>query len=137
MRLITVFTSEERRHTMQVGVSIGVHGRRIPGPIVLLSVLYGRVLMAVTHQWVQFANIVVVQFQFRLSVANAETSTSEGKVSRDRAVCSLFDRAAGTQPARATARRFMGSISKVKRGSELCGYEGFGLGESGRNARSI
>jgi hypothetical protein len=84
-----------------------------------------------------FANIVVGQFQFQLPVTNAETSTSEGKVSRDRAMHSLFDRAAVAQPARATARRLRGGISKVERGSELCGYEGFGLGESGRNARGI
>jgi hypothetical protein len=34
--------SEERRHTLQIGVSIGV-----PGPIVLLSVLYGTLLMVI------------------------------------------------------------------------------------------
>jgi hypothetical protein len=40
-------TSEERRHTLQICVSIGVHGRRLPGPIVQLSVLDGNELMAV------------------------------------------------------------------------------------------
>jgi hypothetical protein len=57
--------SEERRHTLQIGVSIGVRGRRVPGPIVILSVLDGRVLMAVRQQPVHFADIVVIQFQFQ------------------------------------------------------------------------
>jgi hypothetical protein len=35
------FASEERRHTLHIGVSIGVPSRRVPGPIVLLSVLNG------------------------------------------------------------------------------------------------
>jgi hypothetical protein len=56
-------TSEEHRHILRIGVSIGVHGRRVPGPTVLLSVLDGRVLMAVTQQSVKFADIVVIQFQ--------------------------------------------------------------------------
>jgi hypothetical protein len=49
--LLTSFLrSKERRHTLQIGVSIGVLGRRVPGPIVLLSVLDGRVLMTVRQQ---------------------------------------------------------------------------------------
>jgi hypothetical protein len=40
-------TSEERRHTLQIGAPIGAHGQRVPWQIVLLSVLDGRVLMAV------------------------------------------------------------------------------------------
>jgi hypothetical protein len=47
---------------LQIGVSIGVHGRRVPGPIVILSVLDGRVLMAVRQQSVKFADIVVIKF---------------------------------------------------------------------------
>jgi hypothetical protein len=41
---------EERRQTLNIGVSIGVHGRRVPGPSVRLSVLLDGtdVLMAVT-----------------------------------------------------------------------------------------
>jgi hypothetical protein len=59
-------TSEERWHTLQIGVSIGVPCRRVPGPIVLRSVLDGRVLMAVIRQQsLQFADIVVVQFQLQ------------------------------------------------------------------------
>jgi hypothetical protein len=54
------FTSEEHRYALHIGVSIGVHGRRVPGPIVLLSVLDGRVLMVVRQQSVQFADIVVI-----------------------------------------------------------------------------
>jgi hypothetical protein len=49
-------TFEERWHTLHIGVA----GRRVPGPIVILSVLYGRVLMAVRHPIVQFADIVVI-----------------------------------------------------------------------------
>jgi hypothetical protein len=41
LRLLPVLTSEERRHTVQIGVSICVHGRRIPGLIVLLSAVDG------------------------------------------------------------------------------------------------
>jgi hypothetical protein len=40
-------TSEERWHTLEICVSAGVPIRRVPGPIVLLSVLDGRVLMAI------------------------------------------------------------------------------------------
>jgi hypothetical protein len=58
-------TSEERRHTLQMGVSIGVPCRPEPGPIVLLSVLDSRVLMAVRQQSLQFTDIVVMQFQFQ------------------------------------------------------------------------
>jgi hypothetical protein len=41
-----VKTSEERRgtHTWERGASIRVPGRRVPAPIVLVSVLNGRVL---------------------------------------------------------------------------------------------
>jgi hypothetical protein len=38
-------TPEERRRTLQIGVSIGVPGRRVPGPIVLLSLLDGMVFI--------------------------------------------------------------------------------------------
>jgi hypothetical protein len=58
-------TSEERRHTLQIGVSIVVDGRRVPGPIVLLSVLDGTVLMAVRHQSVEFAEISMIHFLFQ------------------------------------------------------------------------
>jgi hypothetical protein len=58
-------TSKERRHTLQIGVP----GRRVPGPIVLPSVLDGGVLMAVRQQSVQFADILVIQFQFHLQEA--------------------------------------------------------------------
>jgi hypothetical protein len=58
-------TSEERRHTLQIGVSICLHGRRVLGQVALPCVIYGRVLMAVRQQSVQFANIVVIQFQFQ------------------------------------------------------------------------
>jgi hypothetical protein len=47
---------------MHIAVSIGVHGGRVPGPIVLLSVMDGRSMMAVRQHWVQFADIVVIQF---------------------------------------------------------------------------
>jgi hypothetical protein len=55
-----ISTFEERRHTLQIGVWIGVHGQRVPGPIVILSVLDGRVLMAFRHQWVHFIYVVVI-----------------------------------------------------------------------------
>jgi hypothetical protein len=42
-----VLTSKERRHTLLIGVSIGVPCRRVPRPIVLLSVLDCMILMAV------------------------------------------------------------------------------------------
>jgi hypothetical protein len=42
-------TCEERGHALH-SVSIGVLGRRIPGPTVLLSVLADSVLVAVRHQ---------------------------------------------------------------------------------------
>jgi hypothetical protein len=58
----SLLTSEERRHTLQIRVSIGVLGRRVPGPIVLQSILDGRLRMAVRHQSVQFVDIVVIQF---------------------------------------------------------------------------
>jgi hypothetical protein len=35
-------TLEERRHTLQIGVSIGVHGRRVPGLNLLASHVHGR-----------------------------------------------------------------------------------------------
>jgi hypothetical protein len=54
-----------RRHTLHIGVSIGVPSRRVPGAVVLLSVLYGIVLMAVGQKSVKFADIVVMQFQFQ------------------------------------------------------------------------
>jgi ABC-type sulfate transport system permease subunit len=54
LHLNTVLISEERQHTLQIGVSIGVHGRRVTGPIVSLSVLYGIILMAVRQQSVEF-----------------------------------------------------------------------------------
>jgi hypothetical protein len=57
-----ILTSEDRRHTLQIGVSVGVPSRRVPGSIVLLSVLNGKVLMAVRQQSVIFAGIVVVHF---------------------------------------------------------------------------
>jgi hypothetical protein len=46
---LLLLTSEERRHnyTPGRGVSIGVRGRRVPGPIVLLSVQVAKYLMAV------------------------------------------------------------------------------------------
>jgi hypothetical protein len=54
-------------HTLHLCVSIGVPSRRLPGPIVLLRVLDGKVLMAGrNHQSVQFADIVVMQFQYAL-----------------------------------------------------------------------
>jgi hypothetical protein len=56
-------TSEARWHTLHIGMSIGVPGRRVPGPIVLLSALGGRVLMAVRWHSVQFPDIVVIQIQ--------------------------------------------------------------------------
>jgi hypothetical protein len=40
-------TSQDRRQTWEIGVSIGVHGRRVTGPFAPLSVQDGRVLMAV------------------------------------------------------------------------------------------
>jgi hypothetical protein len=55
-------TPEERRHTLQMGVPMGVHGQRVPGPIVLLSVLGGRVPIAVKQQSVQFADIITIYF---------------------------------------------------------------------------
>jgi hypothetical protein len=61
----SLITSEERRHTLQIGVSIGVRDRRLPGPIVLLSVLDSTVLVAVRQHSVQFADAVVIQFQYR------------------------------------------------------------------------
>jgi hypothetical protein len=45
---------------MQIVVPIGVLGRRVPGPIVFLSVLGGRVLIAVKHQPFHFADDIVV-----------------------------------------------------------------------------
>jgi hypothetical protein len=42
-------TSEERRQTLQIGVSIGVHGRRVPGLIFLLKVLDGIVFIALDN----------------------------------------------------------------------------------------
>jgi hypothetical protein len=52
-----------------MGVSIGVHGRRVPGPIVLLSVVDGIALMVVRQQSVQLADIVVIiQFQFQCTL---------------------------------------------------------------------
>jgi hypothetical protein len=33
-------TPEERRHTLTIGVSIGVHGRRVPGLIFALKMSY-------------------------------------------------------------------------------------------------
>jgi hypothetical protein len=58
-------SSEERRHILQIGVPIGVHGRRVPGPIVLLSVLDGTALMTVRHQSVEFAEISMIQFIYQ------------------------------------------------------------------------
>jgi hypothetical protein len=49
----------------------------------------------------------------KMSVANAERGTSEGRPSRDRDICSLFDRALATQPARDTVGRCGGSIAKA------------------------
>jgi hypothetical protein len=54
------FTSGKRRHTLHIGVSIGVLGRIMPGPIFVLSVLDGKVLIAVRQQPIQFADIVVI-----------------------------------------------------------------------------
>jgi hypothetical protein len=48
--------SEKRQHTLHINVL----GRRVPGPIVLLSVLDGRVLMAVRQPPVQFPDIVAI-----------------------------------------------------------------------------
>jgi hypothetical protein len=56
MRFIAVTASEERRHTLHIGLSIGAHGRRVPSPIVILSVLDGGVLMTVRQHLVQFAD---------------------------------------------------------------------------------
>jgi hypothetical protein len=56
-----------------MGVSLGVLGRRVPGPIVFLSVREGRVLMAVRHESVHFADIVVVQFQFQYTELDYES----------------------------------------------------------------
>jgi hypothetical protein len=50
---------------LQIGVSIGVRGRREPGTIVLLSVVDVRVLMAVRPESVSFVDIVVLQLQFQ------------------------------------------------------------------------
>jgi hypothetical protein len=36
---LQLLASEERRHTLQISVSIGVHGRRVPGPIFALKCL--------------------------------------------------------------------------------------------------
>jgi hypothetical protein len=68
LRLITVLTSEERRHTLQIGVSIGVIGRRVCGPLVLLSVLDCRVSMTVIQQSVQFADTCCNTIQFIYAV---------------------------------------------------------------------
>jgi hypothetical protein len=63
--IIVLQTSKERRHTLHIGVWIGVSGRRVPGQIVLPGVLDGKVLMAVRQQSVMFADIVIIQFQFQ------------------------------------------------------------------------
>jgi hypothetical protein len=59
------FSSEERRRTLQIGVSIGLHGRRAPAPIVLLSVLDGITFMAVRHHSVRFVDFVAMQLQLQ------------------------------------------------------------------------
>jgi hypothetical protein len=53
-------------------------------------------------------------------MASAEKGTSEGRPSRDRAICLLFDWGSATQPARATVGRCGGSIAKgvVIKGSD-------------------
>jgi hypothetical protein len=57
------FVSEERRHTLEIGVSLGLPGRRVPGLIVLLSVLNDTVWMAIRQHSIQPSDIVVIQFQ--------------------------------------------------------------------------
>jgi hypothetical protein len=56
---------------MHIGVSIGVRGRRLPGPIVLRCVaLDGIVLMAVRSQLVHFADTcckTIFQFNQRMT----------------------------------------------------------------------
>jgi hypothetical protein len=47
-----------------------------------------------------------------IPVANVKKGTSEGKPSRDRVMCSLFDRASDTQPSRPTIGRLWRSIAK-------------------------
>jgi hypothetical protein len=56
---------------LKISASIGVLGRRVPGPIVLLSVLDGRVLMAVRQQSVRFVDFVVIQLQL-LTLVNID-----------------------------------------------------------------
>jgi hypothetical protein len=81
LRLLTSsFTSKERRHTLHIGVSIGVHGRRVPDEIVLPSALDGRVSITVGKQSVKYADIVVIQLQFQLTtwdIACGEDGESE------------------------------------------------------------
>jgi hypothetical protein len=77
LRLIKVFSLRgTSAHTLQIGVSIGVLGRRVPGPIVLLSVLDGRVMMAVRQLSVHFADDVVIQFQIALIIDDIDASSS-------------------------------------------------------------
>jgi hypothetical protein len=49
----------------------------------------------------------------QMSVAKAESGTSEGKLSRDIAISSFFDMVFATQPARAPVGRSGGSIAKA------------------------
>jgi hypothetical protein len=49
----------------------------------------------------------------KISVANTERGTSEGRPSRDQVIYSLLDRASATQPARATVGRCGGSNAKA------------------------
>jgi hypothetical protein len=58
-QVLGVLTVFNLRRTSAHLVSVGVPCRRVPGPSVLLSVLNDKVLMAVTHQSVQFADIFV------------------------------------------------------------------------------
>jgi hypothetical protein len=58
-------------HIWERGVSISACGRRVPGPIVLLSVLMAEHFMAVIrHQAVLFAYFVEIQFQFDKKISN-------------------------------------------------------------------
>jgi hypothetical protein len=51
LRLLIIFlTPEERRRTLQICVSINVHGRRVPGLIFALEVSYMAELWTVDRQ---------------------------------------------------------------------------------------
>jgi hypothetical protein len=73
---------------LQISVSIGELGRRVPGPIVLLCVLDSRVFMAVRQQSVHVADIVVIQTQFRFQFQLLCLWTTPPSA---RDICTLFN----------------------------------------------